>query len=707
MLHFVLIKFAAIVLSHTSIIYGLKFLESPEEFLILPEDSDLSLTCTADSEEAVINWYFQQTKDGKRWFIFEAETLEYPSVQTSYEGFYSCDAVLGEDIIQSNVTDVRIAYIETRFLKVPSQVYTVEGSSVEFECEPPPSYPPAKVTWHKDNVPISNTRTFVTVNYTLTIVGTLPEDSGNYQCVALNEITGTERRSLEGELYVTQRTDNEVEDNSEKPEPSIASYFIRVNEGESTSLLCAFQGVPYPTYSWLFGNGTEVNGTDERFLYQYEKQVLQIIKATRDMTGVFQCVGENVAGNSTIDVTLFVYYIEELGFAEDLVEVLSLNQDEDTVSSIECQGLGTPPLTIEWYAEDGSLLSDSPILTIDTSVVQNTTAECRISNVDGVMSQTTTIEVEGSPTVDDVTAIVQCYTDKMTLTLSDINDVESYHLLDHECTFSGDEVGIDTPLNSCGTRSYYNETHIVYKNILFGVTRGSENDVISRGDGNFEIAYECSYMKTGNTDDIAWEARGHVRVAVKGIGEFAFALDLFNDDSFEEKFNSSQYPVMLSLKDNIYLEVSLITTDDNLSLLVSDVKASDSPSGEEGSFSYSLVQNGCIVDSTFEYIQMEDPKTKRFTLKAFHFMSSDSVVYLHAFVKICNASIENCSQSCTVNKRSLRAAETSEKYHIFQGPFVTELLGGSARVVSGSSKRQPSSVIVMVVLILITMNIST
>ena len=48
----------------------------------------------------------------------------------------------------------------------------------------------------------------------------------------------------------------------------------------------------------------------------------------------------------------------------------------------------------------------------------------------------------------------------------------------------------------------------------------------------------------------------------------------------------------------------------------------------------------CIVDSTFEYIQMEDPKTKRFTLKAFHFMSSDSVVYLHAFVKICNASIE-------------------------------------------------------------------
>jgi hypothetical protein len=40
--------------------------------------------------------------------------------------------------------------------------------------------------------------------------GTLPEDSGNYQCVAENSIINETRRSLEGELYVTERIDGEL-----------------------------------------------------------------------------------------------------------------------------------------------------------------------------------------------------------------------------------------------------------------------------------------------------------------------------------------------------------------------------------------------------------------------------------------------------------------------------------------------------------------
>ena len=54
----------------------------------------------------------------------------------------------------------------------------------------------------------------------------------------------------------------------------------------------------------------------------------------------------------------------------------------------------------------------------------------------------------------------------------------------------------------------------------------------------------------------------------------------------------------------------------------------------------SLPPPRCIVDSTFQYMDVEQRKTKRFTLKAFHFMSTHSVVYLHAYVKICNDSVE-------------------------------------------------------------------
>ena len=51
-----------------------------------------------------------------------------------------------------------------------------------------------------------------------------------------------------------------------------------------------------------------------------------------------------------------------------------------------------------------------------------------------------------------------------------------------------------------------------------------------------------------------------------------------------------------------------------------------------------LLHFRCIVDSTFKYIETENIKKKRFTLKAFHFMSSQSIVYVHAFVKICDKS---------------------------------------------------------------------
>ena len=39
-------------------------------------------------------------------------------------------------------------------------------------------------------------------------------------------------------------------------------------------------------------------------------------------------------------------------------------------------------------------------------------------------------------------------------------------------------------------------------------------------------------------------------------------------------------------------QVSLLSPDENLQLKVEEISASDSPSGSEGSYSYSLVQNG-------------------------------------------------------------------------------------------------------------------
>ena len=68
----------------------------------------------------------------------------------------------------------------------------------------------------------------------------------------MNNYVHTDRSSSnytsEKLTIITICPSDEVDDDSEKPSPSIASYYTTVQEGESTSLLCAFQGVPYPTY---------------------------------------------------------------------------------------------------------------------------------------------------------------------------------------------------------------------------------------------------------------------------------------------------------------------------------------------------------------------------------------------------------------------------------------------------------------------------
>ena len=45
---------------------------------------------------------------------------------------------------------------------------------------------------------------------------------------------------------------------------------------------------------------------------------------------------------------------------------------------------------------------------------------------------------------------------------------------------------------------------------------------------------------------------------------------------------------------NFLKQVALLSPDENLSVTIADIRASDSPSGSGGSFVYSLVENGSV-----------------------------------------------------------------------------------------------------------------
>merc|ERR1712176_807328 len=92
---------------------------------------------------------------------------------------------------------------------------------------------------------------------------------------------------------------------------------------------------------------------------------------------------------------------------------------------------------------------------------------------------------------------------------------------------------------------------------------------------------------------------------VKGEGSVTFYLDLYKSGDYTEKTDNSQYPVRVNIRDDVYLEVSALASNDkDLGLLIMDIIATDSPDsdGNEGDYNYYIVKDGCIVDDTFQYI---------------------------------------------------------------------------------------------------------
>ncbi|XP_063676930.1 ZP domain-containing protein-like [Bolinopsis microptera] len=255
-------------------------------------------------------------------------------------------------------------------------------------------------------------------------------------------------------------------------------------------------------------------------------------------------------------------------------------------------------------------------------------------------------------------------------------------LNDKECEFKGDSQEIRTDLDKCGTTVFYNNSHVIYKNQMIGISSKIDySNGITRG-GELKISFECSFNRTGATKYASWEVKGAAIVEkVTGEGSLRFLLDIYEDATYANKVVN--FPFQLTLNANINMQVTLDSLDPDQSLGVVRIQAKDSETEEDGNLSYDLVKEGCIVDSTFKFIETDsnlqphsDPKSKRFIFKAFSFLDSQTPIYIHAVIKVCSFSDNSfgCTDLCLKNRRKRFAEVSSDlnglQFHIYQGPIV-------------------------------------
>ncbi|XP_037956658.1 netrin receptor unc-5 isoform X2 [Teleopsis dalmanni] len=107
------------------------------------------------------------------------------------KGPFKCDCLAwsSRGVLKSQTATITIAYIRKQFLTSPTSLKVEIGSRVEFYCEPPPGLPTPKITWYKNNVPISNASDkgfLISLSGTLAIQQGSLQDNANYSCGAEN-----------------------------------------------------------------------------------------------------------------------------------------------------------------------------------------------------------------------------------------------------------------------------------------------------------------------------------------------------------------------------------------------------------------------------------------------------------------------------------------------------------------------------------------
>ncbi|XP_036332771.1 netrin receptor unc-5 [Rhagoletis pomonella] len=101
-----------------------------------------------------------------------------------------CHAWSSRGVAKSQAATISIAYIRKHFVASPTSLKVELGSKAELHCAPPGGFPEPKITWFKNNAPVTNANEYGIVisddDTTITFDVVSLQDMANYTCSAEN-----------------------------------------------------------------------------------------------------------------------------------------------------------------------------------------------------------------------------------------------------------------------------------------------------------------------------------------------------------------------------------------------------------------------------------------------------------------------------------------------------------------------------------------
>ncbi|XP_063956891.1 uncharacterized protein LOC129263433 [Lytechinus pictus] len=235
----------------------------------------------------------------------------------------------------------------------------------------------------------------------------------------------------------------------------------------------------------------------------------------------------------------------------------------------------------------------------------------------------------------------------------------------------GMAIVITTNLTSCNNERREDATFEYYSNTV--VER--EYGVVTRVSDVY-IPFTCTYNRTGRVGLRSYELKNYrLNVTEESSGQYAFALDIYRDEGFEEKYLEEDYPVDMDLNDDLYFGASVPSQEGTLDLSITRCVATPSSSFNDDQFLF--IEDGCSVDEG-TVIQPDELDFVGVTMKTFRFVGLGNRVYIHCDLLVCDATSGNlteCDVTCPsgLNGRQRRDVTASKstlaRTRISRGPI--------------------------------------
>lgn len=225
---------------------------------------------------------------------------------------------------------------------------------------------PLDVYWLKNGKKITTDIRFKSLEedevYTLLILEVVPEDSGKYECVAMN--SGGEAR-CEAECVIkgpaTQSKPSKPTTPGTEKAPAIVEQLKNqsVREGQSVAFRCKITAKPEPTIKWQKGDKIIKQSKYFQMVKDGDYYTLRISEAFPEDEGIYKCVATNPAGTVTLQANLKVLAPETQEIAPSLTPMRDVIVPEGSPGQFKTTVSGKPKPTIQWLRE-GFLIPDSP-----------------------------------------------------------------------------------------------------------------------------------------------------------------------------------------------------------------------------------------------------------------------------------------------------------------------------------------------------------